>query len=1044
MADYVIDPQNRQYQIGRSLGAGATAAVYLGTATGAPDVAVKIAHRDDLDATLAQLFMGELQLFETLRGRQSARALPWMRRGRLPHAPARLCIIMELIPAEWQLDRQLRQCQGSASEALGVVSAQQYAALLHDLHEIGWSTRGDRKAGDFHWDESSRRLIVLDWNRAAPFNDTPPTQRQELIQQDLGSLAGLWAELLTGRRHQDVIRSPSEEDPRQTHVLSRELRRILWRAAGRSPVERYARARELVHDLGTHRQQWEECEQDVAVFMRRLEARQAELQSQSTTVLVADLEGCLDKADMAYRLTVDERVRERANSVRMWAQAGVSRVAQVNQACQKQIRQLLSFSEYQKCRHAISDALYEIARFSSDPLDTLYIRRLEHVVVAHEIISRTIHDFDDSTLFELPNILESAFNVHKSSFNMLFVSQRSLNRLIQVTNSHYSIIVLIHDIQIVQEICWHNRISSTDIPQFNTISHIYDLIMNIREHDVNYAHIMYMLWYNRIQSKTSTNSNKYADSIDFTTIYPLVRAINTITDRTELLSQVNRLLNENGQHSAQIRDLIDEYSQCSSISQYIVFRERLTRIHQELASNEVIETLCARTDDKLRYYVTEIGNQLRIGQSIDESSVFQCVQLLQQFINDHADSVYILGIWTKFVELKQKIVSVVHFGGAYAVFAQDESFDHNIAELVRINIKIFIIDSNNMRIDLHDLQMIRSLFKFRHWLKHETEVSQNEINTAIRHIQQHLPQLNSDIQAYRNLMTYSRQYIEELERITESIRQFKQFIDNYTDEQISSRQHALASINAQYQQLDDIYRSSDASSQQLRIMIEQASRMQAIGNIRLSDQNNDSVNDLQLDSADTPTCRSDISSTVITGDSQLYHDNPRTEQIELHILLWHAGNLADHELIREIKQYLLQSDLNLSDVEQFLPFIDNIAEDTEMIIAKWKLRLLPNREINRLIQWWNDAVRCVPTMEVSEFLSKIAITNICFDRHNSVTYPKIDDLRQSITKSCDLLLDVSIFSMFRRWLPLFPAMLPKQMRDSLEQLSEHIRHNKSN
>lgn len=279
----VVDVNTQvRYTLDRTpLGEGATARVWRGRATdrpGEPAVAVKIAHYGLSQAALVE-FEAELDLLERLHATPARDAVPWAHRGVSDEDRKAAIIIMELIPDEWQLAR-LAGARGRLDERTALETAVLYLGLLVELHTLGYATRGDRKASDLRYDREQRRLVVLDWNRAAAFPDAGNGgTRDEWVRQDLRGFGRLWAERALGRT---VLQLPGVDqvDDAAWAELTRGFRRVLVQCSGARPGGGYTAAADVLRDLQAQLTWLQNIERDPEVAREELRQALARLMAQ--------------------------------------------------------------------------------------------------------------------------------------------------------------------------------------------------------------------------------------------------------------------------------------------------------------------------------------------------------------------------------------------------------------------------------------------------------------------------------------------------------------------------------------------------------------------------------------------------------------------------------------------------------------------------------------------------------------------------------------------------------------------------------------------
>lgn len=259
----ILDDQGIQYLPMRDmpnwrLGRGAMGEVFLFQRdTTGEKVAVKIllAHHG-LATEAYQDFKAEEDVLLALQSTSASSHVPWARKGKNPYEPEQVILILEYIDPIWHLTSSARLVDNRLDESLGLETMGQYAHLLHELHHCleggqpGYCTRGDRKAADFYWEEQKRRLIVLDWNRAARLSENKEFA-QISMRDDVRSLGQLWAGFLSGR---SLTTLPEADDESNVDWcrLSRGTRRILHWAMSSRPAWALRTARDLQIEVERH------------------------------------------------------------------------------------------------------------------------------------------------------------------------------------------------------------------------------------------------------------------------------------------------------------------------------------------------------------------------------------------------------------------------------------------------------------------------------------------------------------------------------------------------------------------------------------------------------------------------------------------------------------------------------------------------------------------------------------------------------------------------------------------------------------------------
>lgn len=276
------------------LGMGALGNVYLYKliqGEGVKEVAIKELlpqHRPGTEAYLD--FLGELDVITALeaalQGREGCARVPWAHRGFAPQDKNQVMLIMEYIPEEWRLTKKLTN--NILPEELGLKTMAQYAGLLNALHNSvpkensGYSVRGDRKGGDFYWDEKDEGLlIVLDWNRSTKLPDKEYAKM--LKRQDLHGLGQIWSEFLLGESMR-LLPDPFDENNDRWNDLSLGTRQLLRRAMSGLPLE----AGDFEKETKIHLDNFQRSRQDPGGLLSKIEKTEIKTQPESVLVL-ADL-----------------------------------------------------------------------------------------------------------------------------------------------------------------------------------------------------------------------------------------------------------------------------------------------------------------------------------------------------------------------------------------------------------------------------------------------------------------------------------------------------------------------------------------------------------------------------------------------------------------------------------------------------------------------------------------------------------------------------------------------------------------------------------
>ena len=362
---HVIDLRTgARYNLGRILGAGATAEVYEGIpadGTFTAPVAVKVALADTPPEALAAFDM-ELQITTALAAQGGERFVPWVRRGQAPDAPTAYCLIMEQIPDHWQLNQFAAQANGRLPERLALQSGLAFARLLRILHQAQFTMHGDRKPTDCRWDEQEQRLVVIDWNRAAPIPAMTSTLvRNDLVLQDLRIFGQIWAELCLGRA---VVKLPPVDTTEDAvwAQISRGLRSILTRALSQRTSEWYSSAHELERDLAEQQDAYYlfetgECEK----LLEQAESIRDQADQALASVRPRLVETALNRCDLAARITNQGSGAERIARLQAWGESQHSVLGALLAQTIAHIGEALDLDQYKNAAQIIGVALRDLS-----------------------------------------------------------------------------------------------------------------------------------------------------------------------------------------------------------------------------------------------------------------------------------------------------------------------------------------------------------------------------------------------------------------------------------------------------------------------------------------------------------------------------------------------------------------------------------------------------------------------------------------------------------------------------------------------------------
>jgi hypothetical protein len=229
------------------LGQGALGAIFLGKlvqGSGEQKVAIKRVH-PGLDQLSKQSFFSEKEILEGLMKTPAASHVVWVHEGRLQSLEpqeADSILIMKYVDPHGMLSHRLQD--GRLPEVLGLKVIMQYAALMSELHKMEYSISGDRKEGDFFWEEGEN-LLVLDWNRAKKIPSYLPMQDQEKYKQDdIHAFGSIIVHQMIGTK-MPVLPDPDDMALKEWGDLTRATRKLLFRMRSLQSTTSFSSAAEL-------------------------------------------------------------------------------------------------------------------------------------------------------------------------------------------------------------------------------------------------------------------------------------------------------------------------------------------------------------------------------------------------------------------------------------------------------------------------------------------------------------------------------------------------------------------------------------------------------------------------------------------------------------------------------------------------------------------------------------------------------------------------------------------------------------------------------
>lgn len=266
-----LNGQRGRYKLGKFLGEGLTANVYVATATWydldeSEEIAVKLM-RPGLGAQEAIRYRAEATHLGELQGAHAAAAPMYYERFEtgLPDAPEALAL--ELMHGRQVIE--LLQTDGPLGEQEGLSLGLQLAELLHALHQQIRRTYTDFKFENLWWQRDEDKLKVTDWNVLSERGQL------ERTSTDLLRASRYLYAILTGsdaREQGGIVVTPFMQHPRW-NSLSIACRNALRKGLHRYPDQRYQSAQEMVEELRRVQRYWQEApDGQLRLVRRRVEA----------------------------------------------------------------------------------------------------------------------------------------------------------------------------------------------------------------------------------------------------------------------------------------------------------------------------------------------------------------------------------------------------------------------------------------------------------------------------------------------------------------------------------------------------------------------------------------------------------------------------------------------------------------------------------------------------------------------------------------------------------------------------------------------------
>ncbi len=388
IGEIVSASTGEQYTLVKELGRGATSRVYLGECDG-QRVAVKIGLSNLRGDELVR-FWSELELIKALSHTGN---VPTAERGtvrRVPNAPV---LLLEYVPNEWRLTEQLHDA--SAAEQLALAAAGQYASLLVEMHNVGISSRGDRKLTDFRWHDG--RLIVIDWNRAIREEGSASWP---YVRQDVRLFGRLWAVLLTFNFTSETVPPLFDEQWGGLWLGWQRLIRDSLQSRANGGYHSADALQTAVQRLQTYHQS--------APAKLILDAEQMRRRADTQPVSQGELLELLTYLDVVETETLNAVDRERHANLQAWAQALWNATSATIEESVAAIKEHLRRLRFEKANEGIGLAAAEIG--TDSPIAERAKIVLQRLQVIHDACRHGLYDLGihiDNSLRQLLDAMDT-------------------------------------------------------------------------------------------------------------------------------------------------------------------------------------------------------------------------------------------------------------------------------------------------------------------------------------------------------------------------------------------------------------------------------------------------------------------------------------------------------------------------------------------------------------------------------------------------------------------------------------------------------------
>jgi hypothetical protein len=791
--------------------------------------------------------------------------------------------------------------------------------------------------------------------------------------------------------------------------------RILLRASGNTHLGRYDEAQELLNHLRRHQKRLNVCIDDTDQFINRIEQDYQNHAQSATNSDLHQLEYLLDDVDLINFVKSTPSQRNRARDVGQKISALISSndsiVLQVNQDCQRIVRQKVQYGEYSACEAIYNDFLRKIGEISDDPIYTMEIRRLSKITSILQQLSdqELVTGEIEHDLFNLLDILPKIHN-RNSSMNKLDIYERMFREFRRTTNFSPAMEIIYSEIQITSHIMWMSLINNKKSPLYHRMHGTIVMLFNlIEQHDYEYFILLDRILEHKSSIDMSHNniiheSSKINDQKQFFQRYiALCDSIDVSYMFHDIIMKEARFL--------QSISLSPEYASQSVVIYYRSGIEWLTQLItciSDVRGDTILDierlhqTYVEQFDHagklKSALHRATIESVTRIRERINgkHSVTYQYIETCHRLCNlmRHEDGIslpqelreFFAHVYDDITDKKRNLEDLIRyrFFELFINLNYPNEFDDCLIRLIDLGCVFEVILPDGISLDIREVYVWRRFFYESSYRFDNMLI--NTPNRLAQQLHQHQKELEDGVQQLQHTYSYIHRIVNSDEyKLLFDAQQISKFAGELSTDRISSM---LDNANAKITELNQL----TMRLQQLDPRI--VSRWALIVDA--------------CDSNSTSTSHSSISKTT-----HISQDDEKRQQ-----LLRYAISTGDIGLIDRIRSEYTQKAATTS--------VDVVSDHEYQSVEIHRMRLERQSriELARLIEWWSDAARCVPTMQFTSFSSIVSFTSSCFNYSSLVAPEDLQQLRKIVSESVKRLLRKSYFR----------DPLPKRFEEPLRRL----------